>query len=78
MKYEILGKEFDDWKINSGVKVMGAYSVQEQIMTNHIIDQLHELNYRDTDGKTRKELIYKLAILKEMQVDVEHPESKWF
>ncbi|MGJ9460087.1 hypothetical protein [Oceanobacillus sp. CF4.6] len=57
---------------------MRVHIVQEQLVSNHIIEQLNELNYYDTDGKTRRELIHKLATLKEMQVDIEHPESKWF
>lgn len=57
---------------------MKTYEAQDNIMINHIIDQLHEFNYYDTDGKTKKELIHKLAVLRAMEIKAESPHSSWF
>lgn len=50
---------------------MKTHEVEESIMINHIIDKLHEFNYYDTEGKTKKELVFKLATLRAMEIELE-------
>ncbi|WP_158586214.1 hypothetical protein [Oceanobacillus profundus] len=54
-----------------------AYT-QEQLMINHIKDQLHELGYLDTEGKTKRELKLALARERAIRVEAGNPESGWF
>lgn len=54
---------------------MKAVDVQENIMTNIIIDRLHELGFENTEGKTKKELV---RILAAMDVKVDSPNNSWF
>lgn len=42
---------------------------------NNIIDQLHELGYTETSGKSARELVQMLAV---MQIKAESPHSTWF
>lgn len=42
---------------------------------NNIIDQLHELGYRETSGKSARELVQMLAV---MQIKAENPINSWF
>ncbi|WP_156947639.1 hypothetical protein [Virgibacillus alimentarius] len=57
---------------------MKAVDTQEHLMTNHIIEQLNELNYYDIAGKSQRELISILARLRALEVDVQSDENKWF
>jgi len=57
---------------------MKVVDTQEQLMINHITEQLHELNYYDTEGKTGRELAYILARIRYMQIEAGNPESGWF
>ncbi|MDO6451737.1 hypothetical protein [Oceanobacillus profundus] len=42
---------------------------------NNIIDQLHELGYTETSGKSARELKQQLAV---MQIIAENPINSWF
>ena len=42
---------------------------------NNIIDQLHELGYTETSGKSARELVQMLAV---MQIRAESPINSWF
>ena len=57
---------------------MRAHLIQDHQVNNHIIEQLNKLNYFDTEGKTQRELIHKLATLRAMEVKAVNPESGWF
>lgn len=57
---------------------MKTVDVQENLKRQHIVDRLHELNYYDTDGKTYKELVHKLAVLQAMEINIGSDENKWF
>jgi hypothetical protein len=47
-----------------------AHDMQEDIMINHIVEELNNrFNYHDTDGKTLRELKYKLAAFRAMEVE---------
>jgi hypothetical protein len=59
----------------SGVKVMKAYQAIEKSVTNNIAEELHKIGYKETEGKTTRELSTKLAVLR---VKVESPENRWF
>ena len=54
-----------------------AYT-QEQLMINHIIDQLHDLGYYKTEGKSKRELTLALARERAIRVEAGNPESGWF
>ena len=54
-----------------------AYT-QEQLMINHIIDQLHDLGYYKTEGKSKRELTLALARERAIRVEAGSPESGWF
>ncbi|GAB3801537.1 hypothetical protein [Virgibacillus kimchii] len=56
-----------------------AHSMQENIMINHIIEELNNrFNYRDTEGKSLRELKYKLAAFRAMEVKAESPNNSWW
>ncbi|GGB41501.1 hypothetical protein GCM10011409_18780 [Lentibacillus populi] len=57
---------------------MKAFEAEENIMVKHIIDQLHQLGYYETAGKSKRELITKLAAKRAVEVRVEDPGSGWF
>ncbi|MBP1950263.1 hypothetical protein [Virgibacillus litoralis] len=57
---------------------MGIADVHEKTMKEDIIEQLHELNYTKTDGKSYGELKHKLAVIKAMEIDVSKTENEWF
>lgn len=57
---------------------MKAVDVLETAKRDHIIEQLHKLNYTDTEGKSYRELKHKLATFQAIEVNVNSPESKWF
>ncbi|MCJ8008099.1 hypothetical protein ACFFF5_17900 [Lederbergia wuyishanensis] len=57
---------------------MRAFEAKQDIMMNHIIEQLHRLGYYDTAGKSRRELVSQLAILRATEVNVENQENEWF
>lgn len=57
---------------------MRAHLIQEHQVNSLIIEQLNKLNYFDTEGKTQRELIHKLATLRAMEVKAVNPESGWF
>lgn len=42
---------------------------------NHVIKQLNELGYYETNGKSSRELVQLLAVL---QIKQESPHSSWF
>ncbi|SDO79985.1 hypothetical protein [Halobacillus aidingensis] len=44
----------------------------------HVIDQLHQLGIKDTDGLEYHELVRKLAIARASEVDVTCDSNKWF
>ena len=44
----------------------------------YVVEQLEKYGYRDTDDKTYKELVNKLARLRVLEVKVESPHSSWF
>ncbi|MYL50277.1 hypothetical protein GLV98_12335 [Halobacillus litoralis] len=46
--------------------------------TKHVIEQLHNMGYTDTEGLTYDELVSKLAMARAMEVDVASDENKWF
>lgn len=39
-------------------------TVQQAIKTDHVIQQLRKYGYKDTDGKTYRELVYRLSVLR--------------
>lgn len=45
---------------------------------NHIIDQLNELGFYETEGKSQKELIDILARIKAMEIKADRPGMGWF
>jgi hypothetical protein len=47
----------------------------EDNMTDIIIERLHELGFKDTEGKSQRELI---QILAAMDVKVDSPNNSWF
>lgn len=56
-----------------------AYSkIQEQYMTDYIVEQLSKYGYRDTEGKSRKELTNELARLRAMEININAPENSFF
>lgn len=57
---------------------MKAMDVHEHIMINHITEQLHEFKYFDTENKSKRELVTKLAVFRAMEVKVESPNNSWF
>ncbi|WP_164219341.1 hypothetical protein [Virgibacillus sp. YIM 98842] len=47
-----------------------AHDMQEDIMINHIVEELNNrFNYHDTEGKSLRELKYKLAAFRAMEVE---------
>lgn len=57
---------------------MRLVNYEEELMTNHIIDQLNQLGFYATEGKSKRELINILARIKAMEVKVTGPEKEWF
>ena len=57
---------------------MKAIDAHADLMTSHIIEQLNDLEYYETDGKTQKELISILAKLRALEIEVGNPGSGWF
>ncbi|MRG86981.1 hypothetical protein [Salinibacillus xinjiangensis] len=56
---------------------MKAVDVLEKAKKNHIIEQLHEKGFKDTEGKDYKELRHKLAVIRAMEIDVSKDENRW-
>lgn len=57
---------------------MKTFQIENDIMKAIIIEQLEKFGYRDVEGKTLKELKYKLAAFRAMEVKAESPHSSWF
>lgn len=56
-----------------------AIDMQENIMINHIVEELNKrFNFYDTDGKSLRELKYKLAAFRAMEVKAENPNNSWW
>ena len=56
-----------------------AYSkIQEQYMTDYILEQLAKYGYTNVAGKTRKELTNELARLRAMEININAPENSFF
>lgn len=54
---------------------MKTYQAKEDMMIQHIKEQLHQLGYTDTENKTKRELVSKLAYLRVID---DNPNSGWF
>ncbi|MCA1021814.1 hypothetical protein [Halobacillus litoralis] len=46
--------------------------------TKHVIEQLHNLGFKDTDGLSYEELVSKLAMARAVEVDITSSENKCF
>ena len=58
------------------MKPIKAHDMQENIMINHIVEELNNrFNYHDTEGKSLRELKYKLAAFRAMEGEAESPNS---
>lgn len=57
---------------------MKVADTRKECITNHIIDQLNQLGFYATEGKTQKELINILARIKVMEIKAESPHNTWF
>ena len=57
---------------------MKTVAVKEDLMRNHVVDQLNEFGYTDTDGKKYRELVSILARLRAMEVEISDPGQNWF
>ncbi|WP_193743875.1 hypothetical protein [Halobacillus sp. BAB-2008] len=44
----------------------------------HVIDQLSELGFEDTEGLSYDELVRKLAMARALEVDISSDKNKWF
>ena len=44
----------------------------------HVIEQLHQLGFKDTDGLSYEELVRKLATARALEVDIECDSNKYF
>lgn len=54
------------------------YRLLDDLKKKHIIEQLHNLGYYDTDGKTYKELKHMLVIKRFYEIDHEHSSNEYF
>jgi len=50
----------------------------KRIMIDHIIEELHNYGFTDTDNMSTEELMQKLAVIKAMEVDVTNSSNRWF
>lgn len=46
--------------------------------TQHVIEQLNELGFEDTEDLSYGELVRKLAMARALEVDVTNDQNKWF
>lgn len=58
--------------------IMKLIDIHEEYMTNHIIDQLNDLGFYDTEGKTQRELKYILARKRITEIEPDVPGQGWF
>lgn len=57
---------------------MKTHDTLDNLKINHIIDQLNDFGYTETDGLTYRELVSKLATCRAMAVEIKGPEQSWF
>lgn len=57
---------------------MKLANYEKELMTNHIVEQLNQLDFYETDGKSQRELINILARMRAMEIEVSGPEKGWF
>jgi len=49
--------------------MLKAVDVMKSMKRGHVINQLHDVGYYNTKGKSYKELKFKLALIKAMEKD---------
>lgn len=57
---------------------MKAHAVEQRMKKAIIIEQLHKSGYKDTQGKSYKELRHKLAVARAMEIEPDRPGMGWF
>ena len=57
---------------------MKTHETLDDLKINHIIDQLHEFGYTETDGLSPRELAHKLAVVRAMEVEIKPSHNSWF